>query len=133
MDRQLDFRELKLASKEAEFKTFNGDVDSSDDDGDGVKKNEVSCFKRNPLKKKSPTDFEPTPMMNTFVGFLRLSNYVNACCVIFGVILSIFLHDLDLEENDLDREKRNFGNFLIIIIWLDLSASSVRGLSLLIK
>jgi hypothetical protein len=32
--------------------------------------------------------------MNTFVGFLRLANYVNACCVIFGVILSIFLQDL---------------------------------------
>ena len=130
VDRQLDFRELKLASKEAEFKTFN-DVDadghSSDDD---ASKNDVSCFKRNRRKK---SDFDPAPKMNTFVGFLRLANYVNACCVIFGVILSIFLHDLDLEENDLDREKRNFGNFLIIIIWLDLSASSVRGLSLLIK
>ena len=110
MDRQLDFRELKLASKEAEFKTFNGDVDSSDDDGDGVKKNEVSCFKRNPLKKKSPTDFEPTPMMNTFVGFLRLSNYVNACCVIFGVILSIFLQDL-IEDSDVSKkEKRDLGD-----------------------
>jgi hypothetical protein len=41
LERQLDFRELKLASKEAEFKTFN---DSSDDEADDADKKVQQIF-----------------------------------------------------------------------------------------
>ncbi len=107
-EKQLDFRELHSATKDAEFKSNNDDNDwaSSDDDDDNKR---TSCFHiiQN-RKKKSESDFKPAPKMNTFVGFLRLANYVNACCVIFGVILSIFLQDL-IQENKEGKEKRETG------------------------
>ena len=48
--------------------------------------------------------------MNTFVGFLRLANYVNACCVIFGVILSIYLRGINWDkQEENNKEKRDYG------------------------
>jgi len=106
-EKQLDFRELHSATKDAEFKSNNDDNDWASSDDDDNKR--TSCFHiiQN-RKKKSESDFKPAPKMNTFVGFLRLANYVNACCVIFGVILSIFLQDL-IQENEQGKEKRETG------------------------
>ncbi len=106
-EKQLDFRELHSATKDAEFKSNNDDNDWASSDDDDNKR--TSCFHiiQN-RKKKSESDFKPAPKMNTFVGFLRLANYVNACCVIFGVILSIFLQDL-IQENEDGKDKRETG------------------------
>ena len=57
---------------------------------------------------KDENEFKPAPKMNTFVGFLRLANYVNACCVIFGVILSIYLRGMNWDRNEaVEKEKRD--------------------------
>lgn len=44
-------------------------------------------------KEKKKSDYKRAPRMNTFVGFLRLANYINASCVIFGVIASILMKE----------------------------------------
>ncbi len=109
-DKLLDFRDLNAAAKEAEFRTFRGDYDSSSSDDEAAKK--IIQFFQKRKKKKSETDFKPAPKMNTFVGFLRLANYVNACCVIFGVILANFLQDLKVADSGVEKEKRDSGKSL---------------------
>ncbi len=105
----LDFRDLNAAAKEAEFRTYRGDYDSSSSDDETAKKI-IQFFHQRRKKKKSETDFKPAPKMNTFVGFLRLANYVNACCVIFGVILANFLQDLNVADSEAaEKTKRESG------------------------
>lgn len=45
--------------------------------------------------KKLEKKFQPSPKLNTFVGFLRLANYVCASTVTFGVVISIFHSEKD--------------------------------------
>ena len=100
---------MNAATKEAEFRTYRGDYDSSSSD-DEIASKFIQYFQRR-KKKKSETDFKPAPKMNTFVGFLRLANYVNACCVIFGVVLANFLQDLDVADSEAEKEKRESGKW----------------------
>ena len=41
-------------------------------------------------EEKKKDSFEPNAKMNTFVGFLRLANYVCAATVMFGLAVSLF-------------------------------------------
>ena len=116
-DKLLDFRDLNAATKEAEFRTYRGDYDSSSSD-DEIARKFIQYFQRR-KKKKSETDFKPAPKMNTFVGFLRLANYVNACCVIFGVVLANFLQDLDVADSEAEKEKRESGKWSAVWLVID--------------
>lgn len=62
------------------LETNYSDTDSDSDNKDKDKEK----------KKKKKDDFNPAPKMNTFVGFLRLANFVCACVAIFAVVVSLF-------------------------------------------
>lgn len=51
-------------------------------------------------EKEEKNEFEPDPKMNTFVGFLRLGNFVCAATVLFGLAVSIFV---PVDDRELPR------------------------------
>ena len=50
-----------------------------------IEKPQPGCCKSAP-KEDLSSSFTPEPMMLTFVGFLRLANFVSAAAVIFGLV-----------------------------------------------
>lgn len=56
-------------------------------------------------KGKKKSDYKRAPRMNTFVGFLRLANYINASCVIFGVVASILMEEEKSQKSVLEVRK----------------------------
>ncbi len=64
-----------------------------------------------PSQEKKKSDYKRAPRMNTFVGFLRLANYINASCVIFGVTASILMKK---NESGIDLAEEVGDNFLLI-------------------
>ncbi len=53
-------------------------------------------------QEKQADSFQPSPKLNTFVGFLRLANYVCASTVLMGLAVSIFYptHPKELPARD---------------------------------
>jgi len=99
-EKLLDFKDLKdgLAADEAKrageitMETFNSASEDSEEDKDVER------------RKHHLDGYSPAPKMNTLVGFLRLANYVCACTVVMGVLMSLLYPETAEEKAAAERE-----------------------------
>ncbi|XP_040574191.1 uncharacterized protein [Lepeophtheirus salmonis] len=101
-ERLLDMKILRFSSASKRGSSSSSSSSSSDSESDTDDEVKFITFDDGEDGKlpTSPTEFKPNPKMNTFVGFLRLANYVGAVCAVFGIVLSVFWHDeLNYKEN----------------------------------
>jgi len=71
-----------------------------------------------PKKEKQRDAFEPEPMMHTFVGFLRLANFMCAATVLFGLVSATII-TMDSEDHKhtlASLSKANYTGFLQVIL-----------------